>query len=185
MKRAFSLIGVLLLVAITCSDVLAARPPDGGTTDPAPVTVTNTTANPVPITGDVGLAGTPTVIIGNSAGQPIPVGLPGGKTTSIYSTTGFYIESHIEADLVSGIDVSSCEEVRLSFRQIEASSTSYKVFCSVIDDFTGAYLVGGNATDTNRAASFLVQTPSFDTVRIRCGNPDTLPHNIILALSCR
>ena len=94
MKRLFSLVGALALVAITCSYVLAAPPSGGGTSS---VTVVNTSANPVPVTGEVGLAGTPTIIIGNTASNPIPIIF---STATVTKVKTFYVMPPNQSNLI-------------------------------------------------------------------------------------
>jgi len=45
----------------------------GQTPPSAPVTVVNTTANPVPVTGTIGLSGTANVTVTNTGSNPLPV----------------------------------------------------------------------------------------------------------------
>lgn len=61
MKRAIVFLKALLLFALSYGIAPAAPPLTS-----APVTVTNTSNNPVPATGNVGISGTPTVSVANS-----------------------------------------------------------------------------------------------------------------------
>ena len=203
MEKTLSLIGALILSVITCSYGVAAL--NDSATGTSSVIIDNTKSNPVPVTGDVNLSGTPTVIIGDTT-SPIPVkgevGLTGTPTVSIGNTpanpvpvgvfkktiqllgmTQFSIPQNSNVDIGINIDVSNCSEVRFSARSTTPPA-KYPIYCRLYDNLTGALLAEGSSSFDN-SQTLLVQTPGSTTLNVKCINYDSISTDIKAALYCR
>lgn len=203
MRSALSLIVVLILPAFVNSHSFAALN-DSGTgistvtidnakSNPVPVSgevslsgtptvIIGDTTSPVPIRGEVGLAGTPAVSVGNTTSNPVPVAVV-KKTTQLLGMTQFTVPQNESLDIGKGIDVSNCAEVRFSSRSLTPPS-KYPIYCRLYDGLTGALLAEGSSTFEN-SQTLLVQTPTSSSLDVKCINYDSLPTEIKAALYCR
>lgn len=111
LRIGFSVIATGLLLSLVLGNVGAS----GASQQSAPVMVTNTTANPVPVTGNVGITGTPNVNVSNSSltvAPQAPVTDGGGMEVvrggSVHDLSAPAIASALSitiSDSVTGLDL--------------------------------------------------------------------------------
>jgi len=203
MGKAAPLVLTVILLAVTHSHGFAAINETGSgissvtidntKSNPVPVTgdvnlsgtatvIIGDTTSPVPIKGDVGLTGTPTVSVGNTTANPVPVGVV-KKTTQLLGMTQFTVPQNDSLEIAKNIDVSNCAEVRFSSRSLTPPA-KYPIYCRLYDGLTGALLAEGSSTFEN-SQTLLVQTPTSSSLDVKCINYDSLPTEIKAALYCR
>jgi hypothetical protein len=159
--------------------------------NPVPVTgtlgttVTNTSANPVPVTGKLGTTVTntstnPVPVTGTLNNMPITQLMPVTNTT-IPAPTSLGMGS--AATIGYNMDASHCSSIRLV-----AFNNNLPYTCQIWDQNTGATLASASATQSYSSpysVTLLVQTPTSGYVGVQCENANTVDITVTAALYCQ